>query len=445
MVDRVKFYFGKMRTESFNTNACAVSKQDIELNKNDIKKAYDAVIKNPSKEAKAYFDLVLNPEGLDEIKEYANYVASNFENFVVLGIGGSALGARAIFSALTNMNHKKNKIFRKNRPNWFIRDSINPDKFLSLLEIIDCKKTMFCVVTKSGGTLETLTQLTLVIERLKKELGENYTKNICAITANKDGKLNKWAVQNKVKTFYFSTDVSGRFSVLSAVGLLPAAVVGADIDKILSGAKDMLLSAKNEELLKNPALYGATLQKILMEKGLNISYLMPYADNLKVLSEWYCQLWAESLGKKLDYNGVSKYVGQTPVRALGTVDQHSQLQLCLEGKYDKVMTFIRVTNFHNDAIIPDLKNGLLDDYVANKKLSDILNTSQEATEKAMFERGRVSRTIVVDSVDEYVMGNLMMFFMLETSFTGALLGLNTYNQPSVELIKINIKKMLSEK
>ena len=445
MVDRVKFYFEKMRAESFNTNACAVLKQDIELNKNDIKKAYDAVIKNPSKEAKAYFDLVLNPEGLDEIKEYANYVASNFENFVVLGIGGSALGARAIFSALTNMNHKKNKIFRKNRPNWFIRDSINPDKFLSLLEIIDCKKTMFCVVTKSGGTLETLTQLTLVIERLKKELGENYTKNICAITANKDGKLNKWAVQNKVKTFYFSTDVSGRFSVLSAVGLLPAAVVGADIDKILSGAKDMLLSAKNEELSKNPALYGATLQKILMEKGLNISYLMPYADNLKVLSEWYCQLWAESLGKKLDYNGVSKYVGQTPVRALGTVDQHSQLQLCLEGKYDKVMTFIRVTNFHNDAIIPDLKNGLLDDYVANKKLSDILNTSQEATEKAMFERGRVSRTIVVDSVDEYVMGNLMMFFMLETSFTGALLGLNTYNQPSVELIKINIKKMLSEK
>ena len=150
-----------------------------------------------------------------------------------------------------------------------------------------------------------------------------------------------------------------------------------------------------------------------MEKGLNISYLMPYADNLKVLSEWYCQLWAESLGKKLEHNGVSKYVGQTPVRALGTVDQHSQLQLCLEGKYDKVMTFIRVTNFHNDAIIPDLKNGLLDDYVANKKLSDILNTSQEATEKAMFERGRVSRTIVVDKVDEYVMGNLMMFFMLE--------------------------------
>jgi len=445
MEQRIKFNFKNMRAESFDKNVCGISDKEIELNKNDIKRAYQNVIKNPNKEAKAYFDLVLNPQDLDEIKEYADYISSNFENFVVLGIGGSALGARAIFSALTHMNHKKNKIFRNNRPNWFIRDSINPDKFLSLLEIIDCKKTMFCVVTKSGGTLETLTQLTLVIERLKKELGENYTKNICAITANKQGKLNKWATENKIKTFYFSTDVSGRFSVMSAVGLLPAAVVGADINKILSGARDMLLSAQNEELLNNPALYGAVLQKIFMDKGLNISYLMPYADNLKVLSEWYCQLWAESLGKQISFNGTTKYVGQTPVRALGTVDQHSQLQLCLEGKLDKVMTFIRVENFFNDAIIPNLNNGLLDDCFVNKKLSDILNTSQEATEKAMFECGRVSRTIVVDKVDEYVMGNLMMFFMLETSFAGELLGLNTYNQPSVELIKVNIKKMLSEK
>ena len=440
----IKFDFSGMRAENFEDPKHGVSYKDIMKISQKVDLVYYNVMDNESREAESYFDLVRNPQDLDEIQEYANYVAENFENFVVLGIGGSALGARALFSALTTMDYKKCDIKRNKRPNWFVRDSICPEKFACLLDSIDVKKTMFCVVTKSGGTLETLIQLNLVIEKLQGILGDDYKKNICAITSNLDGKLNKWAIENDIKTFYFGNDVSGRFSVFSAVGLLPAAVVGADIKRLLAGANKMLERCRSLKFFENPALYGATLQKIAMDKGCNISYLMPYSDNLKIVAEWYCQLCAESLGKKEEKACRTKHVGLTPVKALGTVDQHSQMQLCLEGPYDKFITFIRVNKHDNDVVVPRLNNGLLDDYICGNKISDILNTSQKATEKALLECNRLSRTIEINELNEYAMGELLMFFMIETSFLGALLDVNAYNQPSVELIKTNIKKFLNE-
>ncbi len=443
--NEIKFHFNNMRAENFKNEKYGISYKDIMKLSQKVDLAYYKVMDDENRETEAFFDLVRNPQNLSEIKEYANFVAENFENFVILGIGGSALGARALFTALTTMDYKKCDLKRNQRPNWFVRDSICPEKFACLLEAIDVKKTMFCVVTKSGGTLETLVQLNLVIEKLKEALGDEYTKNICAVTANLDGKLNKWATENNVKTFYFGNDVSGRFSVFSAVGLLPAAVVGADIDKLLEGANNMLQKCHTLKFFENPALYGATLQKIALDKGCNISYLMPYSDNLKIMAEWYCQLWAESLGKTISSFCKNKHVGQTPVKALGTVDQHSQMQLCLEGPYDKIVTFIRVNKHENDAVIPNLNNGLLDDYVCGHKLSDILNVSQQATEKALLERNRLNRTIEIDELDEYSMGELLMYFMIETAFMGALMDVNTFNQPSVELIKLNIKDILSKK
>ena len=338
--NEIKFHFNNMRAENFKNEKYGISYKDIMKLSQKVDLAYYKVMDDENRETEAFFDLVRNPQNLSEIKEYANFVAENFENFVILGIGGSALGARALFTALTAMDYKKCDLKRNQRPNWFVRDSICPEKFACLLNAIDVKKTMFCVVTKSGGTLETLVQLNLVIEKLKEALGDEYTKNICAVTANLDGKLNKWATENNVKTFYFGNDVSGRFSVFSAVGLLPAAVVGADIDKLLEGANNMLQKCHTLKFFENPALYGATLQKIALDKGCNISYLMPYSDNLKIMAEWYCQLWAESLGKTISSFCKNKHVGQTPVKALGTVDQHSQMQLCLEGPYDKIVTFI---------------------------------------------------------------------------------------------------------
>ncbi len=442
--NEIKFDFSGMRAENFENEKYGISYKDIMKISQDVDIAYYNVMDNESKETESYFNLVRAPQEVEEIKEYAKYIAENFENFVVLGIGGSALGARALFSALTKMDYKKCDDCRGKRPRWFVRDSISPEKFACLLNTIDATKTMFCVVTKSGGTLETLLQLNFVVAKLQETLGQDFSKNICAITANKEGKLNKWAQENNVKTFYFDGNVSGRFSVFSVVGLLPAAVVGADIEALLDGANKMLERCHSLKFFENPALYGAALQKIAMDRGCNVSYLMPYSDNLKIVAEWYCQLCAESLGKSIKKCLKTKYVGLTPVKALGTVDQHSQMQLCLEGPYDKVVTFIKVNRHDSDIEIKDVGTGLLDDYIYGNTLTDIVNTSQKATAKALLERDRFNRTIEIEEVNENTMGQLLMFFMIETSFMGALLNINTYDQPSVELIKTNIKDFLNE-
>ncbi len=433
-----------MMKESYhNENEHAVSQQELENNLNIANQAFEKVLLNSNKYEKAILSTVTSPKDVEEIQAYGDFVSKEFENFVVLGVGGSALGARAIFSALTDLAFKKNAEVRHGKPKWYVRDSINPEKFESLLDSIDIKKTMFFCVTKSGGTLETLVQLSLVVQRLNQE-NQDLSKNICVITAHQNSKLSNWANEHNIKIFWFSDDLSGRFSVLSAVGLLPAASVGVDIKKLLSGAKAMLDRCSSKDLNKNPALKAGLIQKICVEKGLNVAYLMPYADSLKVFSSWWCQLWAESLGKCIDNGKTQKYFGQTTVSALGTVDQHSQLQLCLEGIYDKTITFLTVKNFKKDKKVPKFENGFIDDYLVGQNLSTICNASQKATEQALFQQNRVSQNIILERVDEFSLGQLFMFFMLETMFLGAMFGFDdeTYLQPSVELIKQNIKTIL---
>lgn len=425
-LDKIEFNHDNMFINNQNTN---ITKKKIEEYKDKIKKAYDEVIAHPSKETQSYFDVV-NQE-TSELENYAKYL-QKFDNIVVLGIGGSALGTKAIYSAFAKKG--------KNVPKLFVKDCIDPQQFADFLNDIEIEKTMFVVVSKSGGTLEVLCQTSIVEKMLKDKLGNSFANNFCVITASKDCALAEWADKNNIKTFYFSQDLSGRFSALSVVGLLPVCACGIDIKQILQGAKNMLEMCKNNSVFDNPALYGAILQKIAMDNGKSISFLMPYVENLAVFAEWYCQLWAESLGKEKQENGKTVNLGQTPVRALGTVDQHSQLQLCLEGPYDKVITFIGVKNFEKELQTTDAP--YLPDFARNKPLSHVLNTSMLSTAKALFERGRPNQIIMLPKLNEFYFGELMMYFFLETSFTGALMEINTYNQPSVELIKINVKEIL---
>lgn len=444
MKNEIQFDFSRMLAENFDYKKYAISKEDL---KNNEHYAIDAlkVVLNPNECERAIFDVVENPGDLDEIIKYGEFVAEHFENIVVLGIGGSALGTRTILSAITDFSHKKNKEVRHGKPNWFVRDSINPEKFQALLNCLDVTKTMFFCVSKSGGTIETLIQLSIVLENLKEKMGPNYFKNVCVITANENSKLHEWAKKNDVKVFWFSNNLSGRFSVLSAVGLVPSAAVGLDIKKLVEGGRVMLERCKSKNIEKNPALFAALLQKICVDKGMNVQYLMPYADSLKVFADWWCQLWAESLGKSVKKDGVVQFYGQTPVDALGPVDQHSQLQLCLDGAYDKVITFLSVKHFKQDKIIPKLEESFLDEYLSGKSLAEICNVSQHATEEALKKQNRISQNIILDTVDEFSVGQLFMFFMMETSFLGSMFGFNkeTYNQPSVEEIKEIIKKVLA--
>ena len=234
-------------------------------------------------------------------------------------------------------------------------------------------------------------------------------------------------------TFYIPEGVGGRFSELCPVGLLPAAVVGIDIAKMLEGAKYMDQLCRTPNVYSNPALMSALLQYLSMKKGKNISVMMPYADSLKYIADWYCQLWAESLGKAVDNDGNTVNVGQTPVKALGVTDQHSQVQLYAEGPFDKVITFIEVENFRSKYVIPGGLEQLPNvSFLSGNTLNDLMAKELYATRYALTKQKRSNYTIVLDKVDEFNLGALLYLFQMQTAYCGAMLNINTYDQPGVE-------------
>ena len=287
-----------------------------------------------------------------DILETAKSVRKKFEYFVVLGIGGSALGPIMAFNALCHLHYNDLPKSKRKGPKFYVEDNVDPVRMKELLDVIDIKKTCFNVISKSGATSETMTQY-LVIADLLKKAGEDLKEHLIFTTDASRGNLVKISKElGGVKSFVLGDGVGGRFSELSPVGLLPAAVLGIDIKLLLKGAAYMDKLCKSADLKKNPALLCATLQYIAMNDGKNIGVMLPYSDNLKFLSDWYAQLWAESLGKNVTLDGKPCNVGQTPVKALGVTDQHSQVQLYTEGPFDKVVTFLSVGSYKEKYPIP---------------------------------------------------------------------------------------------
>ena len=273
-------------------------------------------------------------EVVEDIIATAKVVKKKFDYFVVLGIGGSALGPMAMFQALCHLHHNDLPKSKRKAPKFYVEDNVDPERMKALLDVIDVKKTMFNVITKSGSTSETMTQYLIINDILKKALGDDAKNHIIATTSAAKGNLIKIAKQEGYKTFYIPDGVGGRFSELCPVGLLPAAVLGINIKAVLEGAKKMDKMCAKKDFKKNPALMAAILQYLAINKGNNISVMMPYADGLKLMADWYAQLWGESLGKAIDLNGNKVNAGQTPVKSLGVTDQHSQVQLYTEGPFD---------------------------------------------------------------------------------------------------------------
>ena len=301
-----------------------------------------------------WMNLGYNEETLWYVKEYASMVQGRFDNILVLGIGGSALGGMAMAEALLKPYWNLLTPEQRNGlPRIFFLDNIDPDTITGLFEVLDLKKTLVNVITKSGSTAETMSQFMIVKNILEQELGSNYRYNLVATTDKKTGILRQIAEQEGYKTFVVPDDVGGRFSVFSAVGLVPLALVGIDIDEIMNGIKDMDLALKNTDINENIAAQNALIHYLMdTQKGKNLSVMMPYSSRLKYVSDWYVQLWAESLGKNKDKNGNDVHIGPTPIKALGATDQHSQIQLYNEGPNDKVINFIRVREFDNNLEIP---------------------------------------------------------------------------------------------
>ena len=377
-------------------------------------------------------------EIVDKIEKVAAGIREQFDTFVVLGIGGSALGPIAVQYALNHQRYNDLPAEKRNGPRFYVEDNIDPERMQSLLDVIDVKRTCFNVVTKSGGTAETMSQYLIISELLKKEVGAGWNKHIVATTDQTKGNLIKLAQKEGFELFYIPSGVGGRFSELCPVGLLPAAVCGIDIRAMLEGAAAMDARCKSHDVWKNPALLEAVLQYIAsQDMGMNIQVAMPYADSLKYMADWFCQLWAESLGKNVSRKGMAVNVGQTPVKALGVTDQHSQLQLYTEGPYDKVVTFLKVGQFRNEYPISHGCEEFADvTFLGGKTLNQLIEAERQGTEYALYRAGRMSQTITLPEVNAYTLGQLMFFFEMATAYLGELLDIDAFNQPGVEESKI---------
>ena len=384
-----------------------------------------------------WMNLGYSEETIWYVKEFASMVEGRFENILVLGIGGSALGGIAVTEALLkpywNLLTPEQ---RNNQPRIFFLDNIDPDTISSLLSILDLKNTLVNVITKSGSTAETMSQYMIVKDLLEKELGDDYRKNIVVTTDKNIGILKQLADQEGYKTFIIPDDVGGRFSVFSAVGLLPLALVGIDIDEITNGIKDMDLALKNLDIHENIAAQNALIHYLMdTKKGKNLSVMMPYSSRLKYISDWYVQLWAESLGKEYDKNGNKVNIGPTPIKALGVTDQHSQIQLYNEGPNNKVINFIRVKEFDTTLEIPKIFEYTGIGYLGGKTINDLMNAEADSTRVALADYQRPTVTITIPKINGYYIAQLLYMLEIQTAIAGELYNIDTFDQPGVEQAK----------
>ncbi len=429
----------KLRFDYNNMMEEAIGKEGFKpavfsKNASKIAAAQKTVLDNRGKGWQEWCDLPFMPESeLDELISYCGAVGKKAESFVILGIGGSALGPLSVASALLHLHHNELPKEKRNAPKLYVEDNVDPERMAALLDILDLKTAYFNVITKSGETSETLSQFLILYSALKKELGtEEAKKHIIVTTTIGKGTLYNVAQSEGFKIYGVGAGVGGRFSVLSPVGLVAFAALGLNVKAMLKGAAAAAKSAEEPDVCNNPALMTAFLQVEAMARGKNIGVLMPYADSLKFMADFYCQLWAESLGKAVDLNGKTVHTGQTPAKALGVTDQHSQVQLYTEGPFDKVVTFLAVDEFRTTVVINDDKTINACDFLKGHTMNELINAERRATEFALKKANRMNCTVYLPAVNEETVGELLMYFMYQTAFAGALLNIDTFNQPGVE-------------
>jgi glucose-6-phosphate isomerase len=370
-----------------------------------------------------------------------------FENLVVLGIGGSALGNIALQSALNPPTY--NLLPQDQRPGGgpriFIIDNVDPTYFGAFLKYCQregrggegLERTLFNIISKSGETAETAAQFMVVRDLLKQHLGDAHREHVIAVTDPKSGTMRQICDREGYTTLPVPEGVGGRFSVLSPVGLFSAAMGGIDIDALLDGAAEMDRRCSSEDMLRNPA---ALLAYLLIElgdaKGKTNHVMMPYSSALYLMADWFRQLWAESLGKQTDLSGNTVYAGYTPIKALGATDQHSQVQLYREGPNDKVFMFLEVEKFDSDVTIPAGLGVEALEYLEGQSMTHLLTSEKRATEYALLESQRPNLTIRFPRIDAHHIGEFIYLWEMVTAYAGLMLNIDAYNQPAVETGKL---------
>jgi glucose-6-phosphate isomerase len=381
-----------------------------------------------------FFDLGSDSRLLAQSRDFAASVRGKFDDVIILGIGGSALGPIALRTALrpTEWNDLS-AADRGGYPRLRVLENVDPVTIASVLDRLTLARTLFIVTSKSGGTAETMSQF-LIVEAKLQAAGLPPANHFVFVTDPKSGALRPLAEQLGVQALEIPPNVGGRFSVLTPVGILPAALVGIDVGELLAGAAAMAARCDTEQLDKNPAGVYALLQWIADTKlGKTIDVFMPYSDALRDFAAWFVQLWAESLGKHRS-DGTS--VGGTPLAALGTTDQHSQVQLFMEGPENKTVTFIAVEDRGADVTIPHAHADVTElGYLGGHSLAELISIEQRATAGALARRGRPNLTIHIARVDARNVGELIMLLEIATAYAGQLYGVDAFNQPGVELGK----------
>lgn len=379
------------------------------------------------------------------VQEAADYVRTTFDSLIVVGIGGSDLGARALLRAFRTerMQHKQEGVNV-----FFLGASTDPEEIAEVLAQVDLAKTAINIVSKSGGTIEPMSTFLYLREKLIEAVGfEQHGIHIIATTDPTSGILKTLMDTEGHRQLPIPEHVGGRFSVLSSVGLFPAACAGIDIKKLLKGASKMNVDIiSHKKAKKNAAFTFAALQFLAWKKRKqNITVMMLYSTALKDMGAWFVQLWAESLGKAQSRSGRTVNAGPTPMTALGPTDQHSQLQLWNEGPYDKVITFITVKKFREEVVLPKDLSFIPDiGFLAKKKMSSILTAEYEATAESLTENKRPHGTIELKEINEQNIGALFIFLEWAVVYMAELMDINAFNQPGVERSKELIKEKLSK-
>ncbi len=413
-----------------------------------------------------FYDLYKDGAAFEAVGEAAAHFGSmSYDNLVILGIGGSALGTRALVTALKppfyNMMTRR---ARGGTPRIFVMDNIDPVTFHQMVRLCPPKKTLYTVISKSGGTAETMSQLMIVVAFIEKKLGEGAMKDHMVVTTNpplsvtsyqlsangqrttdnangrdptedaQPNPLHPVAEAYGLTEFAVPLNVGGRFSVFSPVGMFPAAMLGMDLEAMRAGCRAMDARCSKSDLAENPAYLRASVQYLAdTEKGKGLSVMMPYSDALRDVADWYRQLWAESLGKRFRLDGEEVFVGQTPIKALGATDQHSQVQLYREGPNDKLINIIEVRRFDKTVRIPQSLSNIKEPaYLRGKTMNKLMAAELRGTMDALKASQRPVSRIVLPRVNAYVVAQLLYMLEVETAMAGRLYNVQTFDQPGVD-------------
>ena len=386
-----------------------------------------------------FLDLPYASASVARVTELAAGFGESFDDVVVLGIGGSGLGAIALRDALLAPSWNQRSAEQRDQfPRLHILDNPDPHTYRALMSQIDPTTTLFNVVSKSGATAETMAQYLVVRERLDELVGPDEARSHLLFTTDATkGALREIGDAEGIAMLPVPDNVGGRFSILSPVGLLPAATCGVDVGALLSGAAEMESRCRAHALNSNPAgMLAGLLHHADTGQNRPIHVMMPYSDRLRSTALWFQQLWAESLGKRTTRSGEEKPTGPTPLAALGATDQHSLLQLLMEGPADKVVLFITVDDPGASVLIPD-RHSEIDalSYLGGHSLGGLLATEHTATAEALRRAGRPNATIHLPAVDAHAFGQVIMLLEVATVLAASLYGVDPLNQPGVELGK----------